>query len=181
MASAKARRISEARRVLSDLGLPKAQQNERSALALLALLDLSPHKSWSEAAAHLIGITPIMEWMKAKYQKKYAPNSRETVRRQTIHQFVQATLALYNPDKPSRPINSGDTVYQIEPTCLELLRTFGSEEYAENLREYLAERPTLAQRYAMQRQQELVSLQLPEGKEIQLSPGEHSQLIRGCR
>lgn len=178
MASARARRIAEAQRVLKDLGMPQAQQNERSALCLLALVDLPPSKPWEEAASPLIGITPIMDWMKAKYRKEYAPNSRETVRRQTIHQFVQASIALYNPDKPGRPINSGDTVYQIEPSCLELLRTFGARAYAGNLKTYLARRPTLAQRYAMQRELELVSLQLPEGKEIRLSPGDHSELIQ---
>lgn len=42
-------RIDEALNVLLSLGLPKAQQNERSALFLLALLNLSPNKQWSEA------------------------------------------------------------------------------------------------------------------------------------
>jgi BsuBI/PstI restriction endonuclease len=158
--------------------MPKAQRNERSALCLLALLDLAPNKSWNEARSPLIGITPIMDWMKAKYRKEYAPNSRETVRRQTIHQFVQANIAVYNPDKPNRAINSGDTVYQIEPSCLELLKSFGTRDYARKLEEYLAARPTLSQRYAMQRKSELVSLQLPEGKEIRFSPGAHSELIR---
>jgi hypothetical protein len=178
MASAKARRIAEARRVLNDLGMPKAQQNERSALCLLALLDLPPNKPWSEANDPLVGITPIMGWMKAKYQKLYAPNSRETIRRQTIHQFVQGGIANYNPDKPDRPINSGDTVYQVEPNCLAVLRAFGNKSYRHNLDKYLAIRPTLAKRYEMERQQELVSLQLTEGKEVRFSPGAHSELIR---
>ena len=46
------RRIKEALQVLQSLGLPRAQQNERSALCLLALLDLTPRKGWSKAAAH---------------------------------------------------------------------------------------------------------------------------------
>ena len=36
-------RIEEAQEILVALGLPKAQQNERSALTLLALLDLPPN------------------------------------------------------------------------------------------------------------------------------------------
>jgi len=92
--------------VLSDLGMPRGQRNERSALCLLALLDLTPEKPWSQATAPLMGITPIMDWAREHYDKEYAPNTRETVRRQTMHQFAQAGIAVYNPDKPDRPVNS---------------------------------------------------------------------------
>ena len=69
-----------------SLGLPRAQQNERSALCLLALLDLTPGKTWAKAGNPLIGITPIMDWAREHYQTDYAPNTRETFRRQTMHQ-----------------------------------------------------------------------------------------------
>jgi adenine-specific DNA-methyltransferase len=42
------RRMEEALDVLRALGLPRAQQNDRSALALLALLDLTPDKNCSD-------------------------------------------------------------------------------------------------------------------------------------
>ena len=41
------RRIEAARDILQVLGMPKGQQNERSALTLLALLDLQPGKTWA--------------------------------------------------------------------------------------------------------------------------------------
>ena len=119
--------ITEANQILISLGLPRAQQNERSALCLLALLNLTPRKKWTRAESPLIGITPIMEWVREKYKKEYAPNSRETLRRQTIHQFVDAGITLYNPDMPDRPVNSPKAAYQIEPATLELLRTFGTK------------------------------------------------------
>lgn len=37
-------RLHEALSVLADLGMPRQQQNERSALCLLALLNLAPNK-----------------------------------------------------------------------------------------------------------------------------------------
>lgn len=96
--------ILAARQILVSLGLPRAQQNERSALALLALLNLTPGKAWCDAENPLRGITPIMDWVRQHYGKDYAPNTRETVRRQTMHQFVDAGIALYNPDQPNRPV-----------------------------------------------------------------------------
>ena len=49
--------IESAHRIIISLGLPRAQQNERSALCLLALLNLAPDKIWVEAENPLIGIT----------------------------------------------------------------------------------------------------------------------------
>ena len=118
--------ISDAIDILAALGMPGAQQNERSALCLLALLNLTPGKKWKESEKPLMGITPIMDWARRHYKKDYAPNTRETVRRQTMHQFVDAGIARYNPDKPDRPVNSPGAVYQIEDTVLELLRSFGA-------------------------------------------------------
>src|ERR1700730_9345194 len=98
--------VDHTKKILLSLGLPPAQQNERSALCLLALLDLRPHRKWAEAGKPLMGITPIMDWIRKHYKKKYAPNTRETVRRETMHQFVDAGIALYNSDKPGRAVNS---------------------------------------------------------------------------
>jgi hypothetical protein len=170
--------LKSALQVLADLGLPKGQQNERSALSLLALLNLQPKKNWPQAESPLMGITPIMDWIRDHYDKAYEPNTRETIRRQTMHQFVDAGLAVYNPDNPTRPVNSPAAVYQIEPFALELLRSFGMTTWQDNLRAYLATRRTLAARYANAREQNLVPVQIAPSKVIKLSPGEHSELIR---
>ncbi|MDP1771387.1 MAG: BsuBI/PstI family type II restriction endonuclease [Methylobacter sp.] len=170
--------IDEAYKILISLGLPRAQHNERSALCLLALLNLAPSNTWAQAKNPLVGITPIMDWSREHYGKDYAPNSRETFRRQTMHQFVDAGIALYNPDKPDRPVNSPKAVYQIAPTVLTLLRSFGSAEWHDNLTTYLSLSQTLAAKYAMEREQNRIPMQIAPGKEITLSPGAHSELIR---
>lgn len=170
--------LQSAQEILAALDLPRAQQNERTALCLLALLELTPGKSWDEASDPLIGITPIMDWVRVHYGKDYAPNTRETIRRQSMHQFVDAGIALYNPDNPGRAVNSPKAVYQIAPEALELLRTFGLKAWNKKLKAYLATRQTLAARYAKAREMNRIPVQIASGKEIQLSPGEHSELIR---
>ena len=129
-------RIEEALSILKVIGLPRAQHNERSALTLLALLNLQPAMAWSQASDPLCGITPMMEFFNQHYGKNYAPNTRETVRRQTVHQFLEAGLIEANPDQPDRPINSPKAVYRIEQGALELLRTFGTPEWEQNLNAY---------------------------------------------
>ena len=171
-------RIRHALSVLADLDMPRAQQNDRSALCLLALLDLTPEKGWSQASAPRVGITPIMDWAREHYDKSYAPNTRETIRRQTMHQFVQAGIALYNPDLPSRPVNSPYAVYQIEPTCLALLKEVGTAQYAGRLKQFLAVLPGLASRNAKHREMEMIPITVAPGQQITLSPGAHSELIQ---
>lgn len=178
MTNKKNKYIKAAYQIIISLGLPRAQQNERSALSLLALLNLTPGKPWSQAENPLVGITPIMDWVREHYGKEYAPNTRETFRRQTMHQFCDAGVALYNPDKPDRPVNSPKAVYQIESTALTLLRSFGTPQWHGNLASYLAERETLVAKYAKAREQNRIPVEIAPGKEITLSPGEHSDLIR---
>lgn len=170
--------IETARRIIRALGLPRAQQNERSALCLLALLNLTPGKTWADAENPLMGITPIMSWTREYYGKDYAPNTRETFRRQTMHQFCDAGIVLYNPDQLDRPVNSPKAAYQIEPAVLALLRTFDTPKWNDALTAYLAGRETLLVRYAKEREQNRIPVEIAPGQEITLSPGEHSELIR---
>lgn len=178
MTDKKNEHLEAAHQIIVSLGLPRAQQNERSALSLLALLKLTPGKPWAEAENPLVGITPIMNWARDHYGKEYAPNTRETFRRQTMHQFCDAGVALYNPDKPDRPVNSPKAVYQVEPTALRLLRSFGTDQWHDKLTAYLAERETLVARYAKEREQNRIPVEIAPGEGITLSPGEHSELIR---
>jgi len=172
------RRIAEARSILEALDFPRAQLNVRSSLVLLALLDMTPEREWQYAQSPLMGITPIMDWCREHYDTTYAPNTRETFRRETIHQFVEAALALPNPDQPDRPINSPKWCYQIEPDALELLRTFGSDAWDAKLAAYKHVRQGLRVRYAQKRKIRKLPVVIAEGVEITLTLGKHSALIK---
>ncbi len=171
------RRTEEAKAVLRDIGLPPAQQNERSALTLLALLHLKPDSPWSDASNPLAGITPIMEFIAKYYGKQYAPNTRETIRRQTVHQFLEAGILVANPDKPSRPPNSPKTVYQVEENTLKLLRAYETDSWTETLKIYLTSVETLQGRYALEREMAWIPVTVAPGKTISLSPGGQNVLI----
>ncbi len=171
-------KTADALQILGELGMPRAQRNDRSALCLLALLNLKKKVSWARAENPLIGITPMMEFARDHYEKLYAPNSRETFRRQTIHQMVAAGIALYNPDNPARPVNSPKAVYQIEPDTLTLLRSFGTAAWNKNLEKYLKTRKTLMARYAKEREMKKLPVKLATGETIRISPGDHSELIK---
>ena len=58
-------KLQQAYDILVQLGMPRQQLNERTALCLLCLLDITPEKAWNQASNPLVGITPIMNWARA--------------------------------------------------------------------------------------------------------------------
>jgi adenine-specific DNA-methyltransferase len=170
------KRIEEALAILKAISAPREQQNERSALCLLALADIQPNKAWSQATAPRRGITEMMDWFRDYYGKQYAPNTRETVRRQTMHQFVQMGLVVENPDKPDRPINSPKWCYQLHQQALSLLQVYGSEQWEEARRNYAVAVTNLLQ--DRNRNMPMIPITLPDGQAIQLSSGGQNILIK---
>jgi adenine-specific DNA-methyltransferase len=172
------KKIREALSILQKLGVPKAQQNDRSALTLLALANIRATSEWKDASDSLMGITEMMDYFKEYYGVAYAPNTRETVRRQSVHQFLQLGLAIANPDDPSRPINSPKTRYTLESNTLELLRTFGSTNWELLLKEYLRKAPSLGALQVRERTMTMIPVTLPDGENLLLTCGGQNELIK---
>lgn len=172
------KKLEEAIEILKKFGMPSEQQNERTAYCLLSLLNVTPEKAWKNAENPLVGISPMMTFAKEYYNKIYAPNSRETFRRFSTHQLVQAGIVLYNPDKPNRPVNSPKAVYQISPAALKVIKTFGTSDFEPLLSDFIQNQSTLAAQYAHEREMNMVSVKIKKNHMIQISPGKHSELIR---
>ena len=173
-----AKRVSEALSILQALKVPREQQNKRSALTLLTLLGMTPRKQWVEAEAPMLGITEMMNHFQRHFGKKYAPNTRETVRRFTVHQFVQMGLVLANPDDPRRPVNSPDNRYQVAPTLLKLAREYGSSSWDESLKGFVNSAEALRRLQPRERQMVLVPVRLPGGQELKLTAGGQNELVK---
>lgn len=167
----------ESLEILRAFGLPRAQQNERSALTLLALAGLGPKNAWAKAKKPLLRIWDIMAFMRDKYGKDYAANSRETVRRRTIHQFEQARLVDRNPDDPSRPTNSGNNCYRLTDAALAVLQTYGTAAFESAVKKFVQKFGQLQKAYDKRRDLQKVELELPKQRAtIHLSPGKHNAL-----
>ncbi len=172
-------KVVQARAVLHALGFPSQQSNDRSALCLLCLIDLRPGQPWSEAdGSTLWGTHALMNWLREHYGVDYAPNTRETIRRQTLHQFIAAGLVLYNPDEPHRPVNSPANCYQIDPAALTLLRSHDAEDLDDRMGDYLKRRPGLTHQYAASRGMAQIPVKFTDGTRISLTAGGQNVLIK---
>jgi hypothetical protein len=171
-------KIAEAQTILKALGLPVAQQNEISALTLLALCNIKEDDSWANATGESKRISKeIMEFVNTNYRadNPYAPNTRETFRRQVLHQFVQGAVANYNPDIPDLPVNSPRAHYAMTPEALEVVRAFGTPEWKNATTKFLCMYPMLRDVYAGERDQNRIPLEI-NGEQYFLSPGLHNEV-----
>lgn len=171
------RRIAEALKVLRQLGMPNEQLNDRTAICLLALLDIPPKKLWRQAENPRLGIRAILDFARENLGVNYAENTRESVRKYSVKQLVSAGVLLHNPDKPDRSINSSDNCYQVEESALHLLRKYGSDDWAGSLVAFLETHGTLAKQYAKEREKHRVPVRVKKDQQITLSAGPHSDLI----
>lgn len=172
------RKIEESLTVLRCFrDLPRKAVNPRSALTLLALLGLKPDSTWAEAERPQMGVTPIMDFIAVHYGKRYAPNSRETFRKDTLHQFLHETLVVLNPDDPARAINSPGNVYQVNPELCDAVKSFGQSDWSQRIAAFLQTISLRREQSNLERQTQRIPV-LFGGTELALSPGGQNPLIK---
>ena len=176
MSNNKILKLEEAKAVLTALKLPKGQTNNRSAWVFLALANISSIDEWSDAMPLLLPTHAIMEFIRNHYDMDYKPNSRETIRRQTLHQFEQARIIDRNRDDPRRPTNSKDNNYSLNSEIIEILHNFPNGDWKTKVSDFLRAFPSLKEEYQKKRKLDKIPVKLPNGKKLTLSPGKHNQL-----
>ena len=117
-----------------------------------------------------------MSFVAERYDRKYAPNTRETFRRQVLHQFVQAGIADYNPDDPSLATNSPKAHYSLTKQALDTIKSFGTRGWKGHVGRFLSERGNLLTAYERNRARRMVPVRVAEGVHLKLSPGKHNEV-----
>lgn len=170
--------LDEAREVLAKLGFDKGRTNERSGRTLLALAQLNEQSAWSDAQNPMLGVRAVLDWIREELSFPVAENTRETYRRQTLHQFIDGGLVVYNADDPGRPTNSSHNNYMLSDEALGVLRLYGQAGFDEAVDAYLAEVPTLLSKYQAEREMTRIPVTLPGGKALTLGGGGQNVLIK---
>ncbi len=170
-------KIKEAQEILKALGLPPAQYNEMAALTFLAICNIKENDKWKDATKSNLGVTKgIMSFVNENYAKSYAPNTRETFRRQVLHQFVQAKIADYNPNNPNLPVNSPRAHYAISDEALTVVKSYKTRKWKESLQHFITTIGKLSEEYQKERKLHLIPVTLPNGKKVKLSAGKHNEV-----
>ena len=170
-------KIEEAKQILDALRMPSSQQNEISSLTLLALCGIKEKDNWKDSKQKSLGVSNgIMTFVNENYNKTYAPNTRETFRRQVLHQFVQGRIANYNPDNPSLPVNSPRAHYAISDEALEVIKSYNSDLWESKCKNFIKNVGSLADIYSKKREEDLIPITLTDKSVLYLSPGKHNEV-----
>jgi hypothetical protein len=121
-----------------------------------------------------------MSFVRENFKRDYAENTRETFRRQVLHQFVQAGVADYNPFAPNLPTNSPKAHYALSEDGLQVVQAYGRTDWKKRVADFIKTHGSLSFIYGGHRSsQEPVPVVLRDGSTVALSPGQHNVLEKG--
>ena len=174
----------EAKRLLKLFEFDEKRTNDMAARTLLSLLNLREGDTWDQATNNRIGVRGLMDWMRNNLDFPIAENSRETIRREVLHQFVAAAFCEHNDDDPNRANNSSKNVYRVSPNALSVIRMYSgsnddtSSEFRIALEEYLAYAPSLVELQREERKIHKIPVRMPSNEIAYINPGGQNKLIK---
>lgn len=170
--------VQESQDILRAFEFDRKRTNETSARTLLALAGLDESSTWADATNERMGVRYILDWMRGPLRHPIAENSRETIRRFVLHQFVDAGFCLYNDDDPARPTNSSKNNYRLNPEALLTIKLYGTPDFVPAVEECLAEVGSLTAKYQAARDLARIPVTTPTGEVFTLKGGGQNILIK---
>lgn len=163
--------LDSAKEILKAIEMPERQQNDISAYTLLALAHIRQNNDWSQSSNEWIRIHDIIRFINVNYDVKYAENTRETIRKNVIHQFRDAAIVEDN----GKSTNSPHYRYRLTEEFLNLIQDYNSLQWDNSLNEFLSKHESLVSIYSSKKEL-LKKPVLINGEEFNFSPGKHNEL-----
>lgn len=164
-------KLEEAKTLLKEVGMPKKQQNDMSAYTLLALAKLKPESEWSEATKEWSRIVDIRNFLEESYDKIYAMNTRESIRKNALRQFREAALIIDDGKDTNSPTYS----YRFTDEALTLIQSVSTNNYESELATFIAKHEKLIDIYKSKKEMAKLPVHI-NSTEIKFSPGPHNEL-----
>lgn len=99
------RKLEEAKEILNALQVSAKQQNNMCCCVLLAMANITENMTWAQATNGWIRIHDVIAFADDNYSITYAENSRETIRKQAMHHFLEMLHLLRTTGRqPTVPI-----------------------------------------------------------------------------
>lgn len=162
-------KIEQVKKLLEELGVPKPQRKDSCVLALLSLANVGKRTPWADATNEWLRIHDILEFIEKKYKIKYAENTRETIRKDGIHHYVNAALV----ERYAPKTNSPKFSYRLTEEFLAVLQNIGGSK--NTLKSFKEKHQSLIDIYASKKEMEKIPVRI-NNEDFSFSAGEHNQL-----
>ena len=185
--SPKAIKIEQAQTILREAGISlrdlTPRGRERAALCLLGVAQVRPDEDWSQAKSLLddpsikaFRSRDILAYRNEHYQEGLSSGSYDDVRRKDLALLVNAGLVAKSARDATADTNDGTRGYALTLEGLHLLRAFRTSEWEVTLRGFREDQGKILDRLSRAREMQKVSVSLPDGIALRLSPGPHNEL-----
>ncbi|WP_170170478.1 BsuBI/PstI family type II restriction endonuclease [Hymenobacter perfusus] len=171
--------------ILQAVGIPMdvmgIRANGRMAMAMLAIADLSPGKSWAQAKGilekHRVGTRDIILFDNLHFGENINLSSYDDVKRRDLLLPENSNLVLaVNPRFEIVATNDPTRKYTMEANFADVVRAYGSANWPQCVADFRKLQPSLKEDLNKARGLVRVPVKLPTGEELVFEPGEHNQL-----
>lgn len=172
--------LNEALDILVSIGMPAKLTNPRSVMIMAALAEISPGKKWRNASESYHGTHFIVDFINKYFPNKagldkspYAENSRETFRKYNIKPWVSAGIL---EAKAGLATNDRDNSYRFSSYFASLIRSYGTEQWDERLKDYKDTHISYAEYLKQTKKVERDYIMEYNGTHIELKKSAHNKL-----
>lgn len=163
-------KLQETREFLKSIGMP-IQQADICCYVILAMSGIRSDMSWSQATNEWVRIHEIIQFANTYYNVSYAENSRETFRKQALHNFRTGALVEDN----GQATNSPNYRYRLTDETLQLIRSIGTNRWSLLLEDFLENHDSLMDVYASKKKMTMMPVRINSENFI-FSAGKHNEL-----
>jgi len=172
--------VEDALKILAQTGIPVSDLTDRRrvcmAKAFLAVAGMKAGSTWTEARSdNRLRSRDVIHWMNQYLGESISSGSYDDIRRKHLYLPVEAGLVLKSAGNENAATNDGTRSYALSPETAELLRSFGTKQWASSLENFLAGRELLADALRRVRLQTRIAISIGT-KELLFGPGEHNEL-----
>lgn len=176
--------INDALCILNSLGIPfegmTERRLERMGMAFLAVVDVKRNNQWKDAKQSGDGWAPqtrqIIDYVNQNFNESISSGSYDDIRRKDLKLLTVAEIIERSANDPNAATNNPTRGYALSPHYAVVVRSYGSEEWPDEVDKLVAEKGTLRNRLAGIRQINTISVTIPGGKTLTFTPGKHNDL-----
>lgn len=176
--------INSMLQVLETVGIPFDGVGDRMKIriaeAALAVADIK--ETFKEAKStndnHYLTTRKIIEFENKYLEESASPGSYDDIRRHHLILLTTAGYIINSSSLGKQATNNPTRGYSASPAFASLLRSYGTDEWHDNLDDFKKKNIELREMLAHKRQIEQIPVALPSGKTINLTAGEHNELQR---
>lgn len=168
---------NKVKEILKKLNFEERFNTDQTAVCILIMLDKTKRDDLLfDTLNDGVRIHDIIKYAEILLNKKYAENTRESIRKSSLKRLVDHGLVIVNRDNPSRPTNSGNTNYVLEKSFEEILKADDSTRNG-LIEKWLKSHESLLKIKKELDMKNKVRVTI-RSQIVELSPGKHNVLIK---